>query len=305
MSLADLPPLRESLEAHGLFAKKAFGQHFLLDLNITRKIARLAAPLEDVQVIEVGPGPGGLTRALLEAGARVTAVEKDARFLPLLQELAEAADGRLTLIEADALTVDEDALAGGGPFKVISNLPYNVGTPLLIKWLSRPEPPAQMALMFQREVAQRIVARVGEEAYGRLAVISQAVCEAALVMDLPARAFTPPQSGLSGRPPGAARRTASARAAGVAGAHHRRRLRPEAQDAAVEPQSAGRRDPVRGSRHSRRPPRRDHPCFWVPRSGPSPATKGLRPAPQLSFSSSSFCTNGLSQGLRARFRRSA
>ncbi|QUD88998.1 16S rRNA (adenine(1518)-N(6)/adenine(1519)-N(6))-dimethyltransferase RsmA [Phenylobacterium montanum] len=192
MSLADLPPLRESLEAHGLFAKKAFGQHFLLDLNITRKIARLAAPLEDVQVIEVGPGPGGLTRALLEAGARVTAVEKDARFLPLLQELAEAADGRLTLIEADALTVDEDALAGGGPFKVISNLPYNVGTPLLIKWLSRPEPPAQMALMFQREVAQRIVARVGEEAYGRLAVISQAVCEAALVMDLPARAFTPP-----------------------------------------------------------------------------------------------------------------
>lgn len=192
MSLTNLPPLRESLEAHGLFAKKAFGQHFLLDLNITRKIARLAAPLEGVRVIEVGPGPGGLTRALLEAGALVTAVEKDARFLPLLNELAAAAEGRLSLVEADALGVDETALAGAGPFKVISNLPYNVGTALLLKWLQRPEPPSQMALMFQKEVAQRIVAGVGEEAYGRLSVISQAVCEAALVMDLPARAFTPP-----------------------------------------------------------------------------------------------------------------
>lgn len=190
--LADLPPLRESLEAHGLFAKKAFGQHFLLDLNITRKIARLAAPLEDVVVIEVGPGPGGLTRALLEAGARVTAVEKDARFLPLLAELSQAADGRLSVVEADALEVDEAALAGGAPFKVISNLPYNVGTPLLIKWLTRPQPPVQMALMFQKEVAQRVAAQVGEDAYGRLSVIAQAVCEASLVMDLPARAFTPP-----------------------------------------------------------------------------------------------------------------
>ena len=192
MSLANLPPLRESLEAHGLFAKKAFGQHFLLDLNITRKIARLAAPLEGVRVIEVGPGPGGLTRALLEAGARVTAVEKDARFLPLLNDLAEAAEGRLSLVEADALRVDETALSLGEPFKIISNLPYNVGTALLLKWLQRPEPPAQMALMFQKEVAQRIVAAVGDEAYGRLSVISQAVCEASLVMDLPARAFTPP-----------------------------------------------------------------------------------------------------------------
>jgi 16S rRNA (adenine1518-N6/adenine1519-N6)-dimethyltransferase len=192
VGLADLPPLRESLEAHGLFAKKAFGQHFLLDLNITRKIARLAAPLDGIAVIEVGPGPGGLTRALLEAGAHVTAVEKDARFLPLLQELADAAEGRLTLVEADALAVDEDALAGAAPFKVIANLPYNVGTPLLIKWLTRREPPTQMTLMFQKEVAERIVAKVGEEAYGRLSVVSQAVCEASLVMDLPARAFTPP-----------------------------------------------------------------------------------------------------------------
>ena len=192
MNLADLPPLRESLEAHGLFAKKAFGQHFLLDLNITRKIARLAAPLEGATVIEVGPGPGGLTRALLEAGATVVAVEKDARFIPLLQDLGEAAEGRLSVVEADALAVDETDLAAGEPFKVVANLPYNVGTALLIKWLLRPEPPAQMTLMFQKEVAERIVARVGDEAYGRLAVISQAVCEAALVMDLPARAFTPP-----------------------------------------------------------------------------------------------------------------
>jgi 16S rRNA (adenine1518-N6/adenine1519-N6)-dimethyltransferase len=192
VGVADLPPLRESLEARGLFAKKAFGQHFLLDLNITRKIARLAAPLDGVTVIEVGPGPGGLTRALLEAGAKVVAVEKDARFLPLLHELGEAAEGRLTLVEADALRVDEDSLVGGGPFKVVSNLPYNVGTPLLLKWLSRPVPPAQMTLMFQKEVAHRIVAKVGDDDYGRLAVISQAVCDAALVMDLPARAFTPP-----------------------------------------------------------------------------------------------------------------
>ncbi len=196
MRLEDLPPLRESLDAHDLAAKKTFGQHFLLDLNITRKIARLAGPLSDRVVIEVGPGPGGLTRALLEAGARVVAVEKDPRFLPLLAELADAAEGRLTVIEADALAVDEPALAaaagGDGPWSVVANLPYNVGTPLLIKWLTRPDPPALMALMFQKEVAERIAAPVDGEAYGRLSVIAQAVCQASLVMDLPARAFTPP-----------------------------------------------------------------------------------------------------------------
>ncbi|MDR3506528.1 MAG: 16S rRNA (adenine(1518)-N(6)/adenine(1519)-N(6))-dimethyltransferase RsmA [Caulobacteraceae bacterium] len=197
MSLADLPPLRESLESHGLFAKKSFGQHFLLDLNITRKIARLAGPLEGCAVIEVGPGPGGLTRALLEAGARVIAVEKDPRFLPLLAELADAAPaGALTVIEADALAVDEQALAAehapGLPVRVVSNLPYNVGTPLLIKWLTGPFKPELMALMFQKEVAQRITAGVGDEAYGRLAVIAQALTKAAIVMEAPARAFTPP-----------------------------------------------------------------------------------------------------------------
>lgn len=191
MSVADLPPLRESLEAHGLMAKKSFGQHFLLDLNVTRKIARLAQPLDGL-VIEVGPGPGGLTRALLEAGAEVVAVEKDPRFLPLLGELAEAAQGRLSVVEGDALAVDEAQIAAGRQAHVVSNLPYNVGTPLLLKWLTGPFRPASMTLMFQKEVAERIVAPVGADDYGRLAVISQACAEARLVMDLPARAFTPP-----------------------------------------------------------------------------------------------------------------
>lgn len=191
MSLSDLPPLRETLAEHGLLAKKSFGQHFLLDLNVTRKIARLAGPLEGETVIEVGPGPGGLTRALLEAGAKVIAVEKDARFIPLLEELAAAANGRLTVVEADALEVNEAALAGG-PAHVVSNLPYNVGTPLLLKWLTGPWQPKSMTLMFQKEVADRIAARPGADAYGRLSVITQAVCDAAVVMDLPARAFTPP-----------------------------------------------------------------------------------------------------------------
>ncbi len=191
MTLANLPPLRESLEQHDLLARKAFGQHFLLDLNITRKIARLAGPLEGRTVVEVGPGPGGLTRALLEAGARVVAVEKDPRFVPLLQEISEASGGALTIVQADALKVDEAQLAGGEGL-VVANLPYNVGTPLLIKWLTGPWRPVSMSLMFQKEVADRIAAPVGSDAYGRLGVISQAICRCQVVMDLPARAFTPP-----------------------------------------------------------------------------------------------------------------
>jgi 16S rRNA (adenine1518-N6/adenine1519-N6)-dimethyltransferase len=196
VTLDTLPPLRDQLEAHGLFAKKSFGQHFLLDLNITRKIARLAGPLDGRVVLEVGPGPGGLTRALLEAGAQVVAIEKDPRFLPLLAELAAVAGGALSVINADALGSDDAALlarfAPGLPCRIVSNLPYNVGTMLLIKWLLGPLRPEAMALMFQKEVAQRIAAGVGDDAYGRLAVISQAVCRAQIVMDLPARAFTPP-----------------------------------------------------------------------------------------------------------------
>jgi 16S rRNA (adenine1518-N6/adenine1519-N6)-dimethyltransferase len=192
-NIGALPPLREALTEHGLLARKAFGQHFLLDLNITRKIARLAELAPGDRVIEVGPGPGGLTRALLEAGARVTAIEKDQRFRPLLEDLAGAAPpGALTLVLADALTADEAALMAGEPGHVVSNLPYNVGTPLLIKWLTGTWRPTSMTLMFQKEVAQRIVAPVDGPAYGRLAVIAQATSAAHIVMDVPARAFTPP-----------------------------------------------------------------------------------------------------------------
>jgi len=191
MSLDALPTLREALETHGLWAKKAFGQHFLLDLNLTRKIARLARVGEGDHVIEVGPGPGGLTRALLETGARVTAVEKDERFRPLLAEIAAVSD-RLELIFGDALKVDEADVAGGAPAHVVSNLPYNVGTPLLIKWLTGPWTPQSLTLMFQREVVDRITEGPGEDAYGRLGVIVQATCRAERVLDAPARAFTPP-----------------------------------------------------------------------------------------------------------------
>jgi 16S rRNA (adenine1518-N6/adenine1519-N6)-dimethyltransferase len=191
MNLSDLPPLREALETHGLLARKSFGQHFLLDLNVTRKIVRLAQPLDGV-VIEVGPGPGGLTRALLEAGCTVVAVEKDPRFLPLLTELSDAALGQLNVVEADALAVNEAALAEGRMAHIVSNLPYNVGTPLLVKWLTGPFTPASMTLMFQKEVADRVAAPAGSDHYGRLSVLAQAHCEARVVMDLPARAFTPP-----------------------------------------------------------------------------------------------------------------
>jgi 16S rRNA (adenine1518-N6/adenine1519-N6)-dimethyltransferase len=193
MSLEDLPPIRERLATHALLAKKSFGQHFLLDLNVTRKIARLAGPFDGRAVLEVGPGPGGLTQALLESDAgRVIAVEKDRRFLPLLEELREASDGRLTVLEADALKVAMDEALGGAPAHVVSNLPYNVGTPLLIGWLTGPWRPFSMTLMFQKEVADRIAAAPGRDAYGRLSVLAQALCRAQVVMDLPARAFTPP-----------------------------------------------------------------------------------------------------------------
>jgi len=191
--LSALPPLRDALADHGLLARKAFGQHFLLDLNITRKIARLAELSPGDRVIEVGPGPGGLTRALLETGAQVTAIEKDERFRPLLQDLAQAAPpGALTLVFADAMAADEARLTAAGPVHVVSNLPYNVGTALLIKWLTGAWTPASMTLMFQEEVAQRIVAPVDGEAYGRLAVIAQVTSRAHIVMEVPARAFTPP-----------------------------------------------------------------------------------------------------------------
>ena len=191
--MSELPPLREALAAAGISADKRFGQHFLLDLNICRKIVRLAGVAAGDRVLEVGPGPGGLTRALVEAGAAVVAVEKDRRFIPLLRDLAVSAPGRLEVIEADALAIEETALFdGNGGVSVVANLPYNVGTPLLVKWLTGLFRPASMTLMFQKEVARRIVALPGEPDYGRLAVLSQALCQGRIVMDLPARAFTPP-----------------------------------------------------------------------------------------------------------------
>lgn len=209
MTPDQLPTLRESLENHGLMARKSFGQHFLLDLNITRKIVRLAqastnmTPFEGDIVFEVGPGPGGLTRALLESqAAKVIAIEKDSRFIDLLGELSAVYGERFGIVEGDAVKVDErQLLANHKPFHLIladnkahmvSNLPYNVGTPLLIKWLTGPWQPASMTLMFQLEVALRVVAPVGDDDYGRLSVIAQTLCNCEKLMDLPARAFTPP-----------------------------------------------------------------------------------------------------------------
>ena len=197
MTLADLPTLRAGLAERGLIADKRFGQHFLLDLNVTRKIARLAGPLEGAAVLEIGPGPGGLTRALLEEGAaKVVAVERDTRFIDLLGDLASAAAGRLVIVEADALTLDQAVLMGehatGLPIRVVANLPYNIATPLLIGWLTGGFQPASMTLMFQKEVADRIAAPSGAQAYGRLSVLAQSLAQAEVVMRLPARAFTPP-----------------------------------------------------------------------------------------------------------------
>jgi 16S rRNA (adenine1518-N6/adenine1519-N6)-dimethyltransferase len=195
MNLDNLPPLRDVITSHDLGAKKAFGQHFLLDLNLTAKIARLAGDMSRDQAIEVGPGPGGLTRAILaEGAASLLAVEMDARFLGALEEINLASGGRLTVEQGDALAVDERTLLTGPGDKVIlSNLPYNVGTQLLIKWLqAEPIWWRRAVLMFQREVADRVVAAPGDKAYGRLAVIAQSRCSARLALKIPARAFTPP-----------------------------------------------------------------------------------------------------------------
>ena len=190
-----LPPLRQVIEAHGLAARKALGQNFLLDLNLTAKIARQAGELSACDVLEVGPGTGGLTRALLMEGARrVLAVEKDPRCLPALRQIAERYPGRLELLESDALSGDPMARLDP-PIRVVSNLPYNVGTELLTRWLTPPAWPPRwtsLTLMFQREVAERIVARPGDKAYGRLAILSQWRSSARIAMSLPPEAFTPP-----------------------------------------------------------------------------------------------------------------
>lgn len=191
----DLPPLREVIATHELSARKSLGQNFILDLNLTAKIARLAGDLSGSDVLEVGPGPGGLTRGLLAEGARrVVAIEKDPRCLPVLAEIEAAYPGRLTVLNADALEIDW-AQEMQAPRKIVANLPYNVGTELLVRWLTPAVwPPAwdSLTLMFQREVADRIVAVPGSKAYGRLAILAQWRADAHIAMTLPPEAFTPP-----------------------------------------------------------------------------------------------------------------
>lgn len=196
--LDGLPPLREVTAAHGLLAKKSLGQNFLFDLNLTRRIARAAAPLTNATIVEIGPGPGGLTRALLTEGAqKVIAVERDARCLAALAEIANHYPGRLEIIEGDALEVDLAKLVGEArPARVCANLPYHIATALLVRWLeTEPWPPwfDRLTLMFQREVAERIVASpVERAAYGRLAVLCNWRCETRILFDVAASAFTPP-----------------------------------------------------------------------------------------------------------------
>jgi 16S rRNA (adenine1518-N6/adenine1519-N6)-dimethyltransferase len=191
----DLPPLRDVIRRHGLAARKSLGQNFLLDLNLTARIARAAGPLDGVTVIEVGPGPGGLTRALLALGARrVIAIERDARCLPALHEIAEHCPDRLTIVEGDAMRIDLAPYAGTAPVRVVANLPYNVATALLVSWLTlEPWPPWYEALVltFQREVAQRIVAAPGSKSYGRLSVLAGWRTEAQILFDIAPRAFVP------------------------------------------------------------------------------------------------------------------
>ena len=194
----DLPPLREVIARHGLAASKALGQNFLLDAQLLARIARVPGDLTDAEVLEIGPGPGGLTRALLGAGARVTAIERDHRCIPALAELGEAFPGRLRVIEGDALEIDAPALFEGKPH-IASNLPYNIGTALLVRWLSATWQPwwQSLTLMFQREVADRIIAGAGDDAYGRLAILSQWRSTAKLAMPVHRSAFTPPPKVMS------------------------------------------------------------------------------------------------------------
>ncbi|KKX34390.1 16S rRNA (adenine(1518)-N(6)/adenine(1519)-N(6))-dimethyltransferase RsmA [Rhizobium sp. LC145] len=195
-TLDGLPPLRDVIQRHGLDARKALGQNFLLDLNLTQKIARSAGPLEGVTVFEVGPGPGGLTRAILSLGAKkVIAIERDSRCLPALAEIADHYPGRLEVIEGDALKTDFAALAPEGPVKIIANLPYNVGTQLLVNWLLPGHWPPfweSLTLMFQKEVGLRIVASEDDDHYGRLGVLAGWRTDARMVFDVPPQAFTPP-----------------------------------------------------------------------------------------------------------------
>jgi 16S rRNA (adenine1518-N6/adenine1519-N6)-dimethyltransferase len=195
-ALDDLPPLRDVIREHDLAARKSLGQNFLLDLNLTARIARAAGPLEGATVVEVGPGPGGLTRALLALGAgHVVAIERDARCVAALRGVADRYPGRLTLIEGDALKFDASAHVQNGPVRIVANLPYNIATALLVSWLTtEPWPPwyDSLTLLFQREVAERIVAAPGSKSYGRLSVLAQWRTEPRILFDISPSAFVPP-----------------------------------------------------------------------------------------------------------------
>jgi 16S rRNA (adenine1518-N6/adenine1519-N6)-dimethyltransferase len=195
-AIDDLPPLRDVIRRHDLQAKKSLGQNFLLDLNLTARIARAAGPLQGVDVVEIGPGPGGLTRALLAQGARrVIAVERDQRAIGALDEIAARYPGRLDIVAGDALAFDPRPHIGGAPARIVANLPYNIATALLVSWLTaEPWPPwyDRLVLMFQREVAERIVALPGSKAYGRLTVLAGWRSEARILFDIAASAFVPP-----------------------------------------------------------------------------------------------------------------
>jgi 16S rRNA (adenine1518-N6/adenine1519-N6)-dimethyltransferase len=196
MTIDGLPPLRDVIRRHGLSARKSLGQNFLLDLNLTARIARATGPLDGVTVVEIGPGPGGLTRALLAAGARrVIGIERDPRAVAALAEVAAHYPGRLEVIEADALNFDPRPLIDSGPTRIVANLPYNVGTALLIAWLSaEPWPPwyDSLVLLFQREVAERLVAEPKTASYGRLSVLAEWRCTTKLLFDIAPSAFVPP-----------------------------------------------------------------------------------------------------------------
>jgi 16S rRNA (adenine1518-N6/adenine1519-N6)-dimethyltransferase len=195
-ALDDLPPLRDVIRRHEISARKSLGQNFLLDLNLTGRIARAAGPLAGITVVEVGPGPGGLTRALIaEGAARVIAIERDERAIAALEEISAHYPGRLTIVAGDALTFDPRPMLGPGPVRIVANLPYNIATALLINWLTtEPWPPwfDRLALMFQREVAERIVAGPGSKTYGRLSVLAGWRTEAKILFDIAPSAFVPP-----------------------------------------------------------------------------------------------------------------
>jgi 16S rRNA (adenine1518-N6/adenine1519-N6)-dimethyltransferase len=186
-----LPSLKEVIEQHGLLAKKSLGQNFLLNMDITRRIAKSAGNFDGTTVLEIGPGPGGLTRALLECGAQVVAIERDDRCIKILHEVQKAYPLQLKIIEGDALEISPQSIIPEGNIKIVANLPYNIGTPLLIKWLFNLDRISSMTLMFQKEVAMRLMARPRSKAYGRLSVLGQWLCDITKVFDLPPRVFVP------------------------------------------------------------------------------------------------------------------